>query len=74
MKRHFFAFAQHFPPWEAGHSMPCFFLVCLAWPRQRHHQLGKIMPALPAEQDPPPQPPAAAAHPHPSVGVCSSLH
>jgi hypothetical protein len=25
LKRHYFAFAQHFPPWEAGLSVPCVF-------------------------------------------------
>ncbi len=35
---------------------------------------GKIMPALLAEQDPPPDPPATAAHPHSPAAVCSSPH
>jgi hypothetical protein len=33
---------------------------------------GKILPALPKEQDPPPHLPAITAHPHSPAAVCSS--
>ncbi len=36
--------------------------------------LGKFLPALPAEQDPPTHLPATAAHPHSPTAVCSSPH
>jgi hypothetical protein len=69
----YFAFAQHFPSWEARLSAPCVFKVCLVQPRQRRQQLGKILPLLSAEEDPPPHTLAAAAHPHPSAAVCPSI-
>ncbi len=58
-KRHFFALTQHFPPWEGCLLASCVFLVCLTQALQQHHQLDKILPALPTEQDPSPHPPAA---------------
>jgi hypothetical protein len=73
-ERNFFAFAQHFPSWEACLLASCVFYVCLVCPSPTTSPAGQNPACTACRARSIATPHAAAAHPHPSTAVFSSPH